>query len=604
MGILAVLTDVSLADRLSPTSLQLSRGVTAVVGPSGAGKTSLLNLLAGYEKPDRGDVSVKVPVAWVPQKGGLWPGISVLKHLDIVAPDAATDDHLALLDAFDLKTLADRMPDSLSLGEQGRLAVARALASPAPLLIMDEPLSHVDAGRHSRYWQALQSRIEADQRSLVFASHDAETVLAESESVWCVHRGTVHFTGDTDTLYHEPTTRLAAESLGLVNWFPREDAAKWFGRAPEKSVGLRPEQIQLIPREDGPLEILRTRSGGGLHRVLLQHRETGSEKVIFHRFPGQQWPAGQRVILQQLSLFLLLCALSILTGCGGPSDPLLEVGPMDAWPVPASGGSLPAPRSVAVTAAGETIVLDNAGRVLVMDENGEVLRSWSMPDSEVGKPEGITCLEDGRIIVCDTHYHQVLIFDSSGKVVQQFGKLGEEPSQFIYPVAVTTDPAGNLYIGEYGGNDRVQVFDRQGQFLRQFGGFGMEPGDFQRPSGLVWHEGKVYVADAINNRIQVFTEKGSFIGILRNGASELRLHFPYDLAEGPADSLFVIEYGAGRLTQISREGRVLGRIGQTGSQMGQFVTPWGVAFGNDGRLRVADTGNRRVVTFQVASSKP
>jgi iron(III) transport system ATP-binding protein len=183
-------------------------------------------------------------------------------------------------------------------------------------------------------------------------------------------------------------------------------------------------------------------------------------------------------------------------------------------------------------------------------------------------------------------------------VLRTFGREGQGPGEFIYPVAVTKDAQENLYIAEYGSNDRVQKFTSDGTFLLAFGAFGTRPGEFQRPSGLAWRDGKIYAADAFNNRIQVFTDDGKFLKILASGESPLALKLPYDLKLGADDTLYVVEYGAGRVTRLDLNGRVLGRYGSTGTGPGQFATPWGIAVDAKKHIYVADTGNRRVVELQ------
>ncbi len=112
--------------RLRNVTLTISRGITAVLGASGAGKTSLLNVLAGFEKPASGKLHGDTRVAWAPQGDGLWPGCTAREHLTECGASTANAD--TLLASFDLAHLANAKPPKLSRGEQSRLALARALA--------------------------------------------------------------------------------------------------------------------------------------------------------------------------------------------------------------------------------------------------------------------------------------------------------------------------------------------------------------------------------------------------------------------------------------------------------------------------------------------
>jgi sugar lactone lactonase YvrE len=287
-------------------------------------------------------------------------------------------------------------------------------------------------------------------------------------------------------------------------------------------------------------------------------------------------------------------------GCGNSAAPAasLHVERVNHWAMPAAGAKIPAPRGLTFDSNGDLFVLDDAGRILVFDIAGQVKRQWSMPESDVGNPEGICLFQDGRIGVADTHYHRIVFFDREGNVLSMHGERGSGPGQFIYLSSLTQDEAGNYYVCEYGGNDRVQKCDVDGKWLAEFGGFGTGDGQFQRPMGIVWREGLLYVADSINNRIQVFRDDGSFIKVLGREASRPRLHYPYDLVGGPNGDLFAIEYGGNRVTQLNLLGETLGTFGSTGHGVGEFSTPWGLAVDSSGRIVVADTGNRRLVELQ------
>jgi DNA-binding beta-propeller fold protein YncE len=102
-----------------------------------------------------------------------------------------------------------------------------------------------------------------------------------------------------------------------------------------------------------------------------------------------------------------------------------------------------------------------------------------------------------------------------------FGSYGKGPGQFIYPVGICNDSAGNIYVSEYGENDRVQKFDSDGRWLQAWGDFGDAPGFFRRPSGMDCSDApQIYVADAVNHRLQVFDTSGTLIRLIGGQGTE------------------------------------------------------------------------------------
>lgn len=593
--------------RLADVSLEIGRGITAVLGHSGAGKTSLLNLLVGFEEPERGTVAAgfgrapdRLSLFWLPPDDGLWPHLTVAQHVRAVLPGGGDDDDrvASQLNAFNLSDKTGSFPDQLSQGERARLALVRALASDAEVLVLDEPLVHVDPAGSRKYWGSLRESIGRSPRTaVVFSTHSPEVVLREAQQVICLSEGRVVYAGSVKQLYDDPPDPGLAWCLGPANWIEENDPGDWLNGHARGRRCYRPEQVGIAPADSGTLVVLSAAFSGSLEEVELLDERDGTTRRVFHRPTSAILQAGQRVIVKVVAL-LLMCAF--LAGCGEASaEPQLAVRNVTSWAIPAEGVKIPTPRAVHVGLHQEVFVLDNAGRVLVYDAGGNLLRQWWMPEYSVGKPEKICQFRDGRLAVADTHYHRIVFFDSEGQVLSKRGSLGRDPGQFIYPVAVVEDDSENYYVCEYGSNDRVQKFDKEGNFLLQFGGFGTGKGEFQRPSGIVWREGKVYVVDAFNSRIQVFSDSGEFLEILADGNDSAALNSPYDISANDRGELFVAEYGAGRVSKFDCAGRLLGRYGTIGSDEGQFSTPWGIAVDSQSRVYVADTGNRRLVEMQL-----
>ncbi len=595
--------------RLEDVSLEIGEGVTAVLGHSGAGKTSLLNLLVGFEPPDRGSIITRLdgaagrlPLFWGPPDDGLWPHLTVEQHLRAVSPEPppAAGWLGKLCEAFNLSDKMGRFPDQLSQGERSRLALARALASDAEVLVLDEPLVHVDPAGARRFWEALRHFFrESARTAVIFSTHSPEVVLREAQQVVCLAEGRVVYAGSVKQLYYDPPDRNLAWCLGPANWIDDGEQPDWLAGHAAGRRCYRPEQVSVLPAETGPLVVHSAAFSGSVGETELIDERSGQTRHVFHRPPGDVLRAGQRVAVHVVALLLLCLALAgCNTAAGDGADPKLEVRSVTSWAMPAEGVKMPAPRAVHVGLTQEIFVLDNAGRVLVYDSDGKLHRQWWMPDYAEGRPEKICQFRDGRLAVADTHYHRVVFFDAEGKVLSMHGRLGRDPGEFIYPVAVVEDDAENYYVCEYGSNDRVQKFDREGNFLLQFGGFGTGKGEFQRPSGIVWLAGKVYVVDAFNSRIQVFSDEGEFLEILADGNQAAALNYPYDIAADEKGNLFVVEYGGGRVSKFDTGGRLLGRYGSAGQGEGQFSTPWGIALDRQSRLYIADTGNRRLVELR------
>jgi len=205
-----------------------------LLGPSGCGKTTLLRLLAGFETPDEGvvlldgqDVSHLPPyrrsVNQVFQSYALFPHLSVRDNVGFglrmqhVSPADAAGRIREALGMVSLDELADRLPHQLSGGQRQRVALARAIVCRPKVLLLDEPLSALDAKlRH-----AMQLELKHLQRRLgltfVFVTHDQEEALTMSDRIAIMNGGRIEQLGDASEIYHKPRTPFAADFIGQAN---------------------------------------------------------------------------------------------------------------------------------------------------------------------------------------------------------------------------------------------------------------------------------------------------------------------------------------------------------------------------------------------------
>lgn len=277
--------------RLRGISLGIRRGVTAVLGWSGAGKTSLLNLLSGFERPSRGLVRCEERMAWVPQSDGLWPHCTAIEHLTECGSTRA--DAETLLAEFDLLAHAGAWPLTLSRGEQSRLAVARAIAMATPVLVMDEPLSHVDPARAGKYWSAIRQHIGQTGASLVFATHHAETACGEAEHAICLHEGALAYEGSVTLLYNEPASEHLMNYLGPGNWLTPKDARMWLGATWPAARCVRPERMMISSTENDGAMVAASRFYGA-HALTELRMANGAVRLFTHR-PAGPLERGARV---------------------------------------------------------------------------------------------------------------------------------------------------------------------------------------------------------------------------------------------------------------------------------------------------------------------
>jgi ABC-type Fe3+/spermidine/putrescine transport system ATPase subunit len=223
------------AAAVDDVSLEIPRAsFTTLLGPSGCGKTTTLRMIAGFYEPDSGDIFIgarrvnDVPVhrrktAMVFQDYALFPHMSVAENVGYgpklagVGADAARKRVRETLEFLALTGLERRYPNQLSGGQQQRVALARALVMNPEVLLLDEPLSNLDA----RLRVSIRAELISIQRQLeittIYVTHDQDEALAMSDWVAVMNQGHVIQWGTPWDVYYRPRTAFMAEFLGSVN---------------------------------------------------------------------------------------------------------------------------------------------------------------------------------------------------------------------------------------------------------------------------------------------------------------------------------------------------------------------------------------------------
>ena len=256
--------------------------LTTLLGPSGSGKTTVLRLVAGFVTPDEGTIVIngrdiarlppeKRDVGMVFQSYALFPHRNVFKNVAFglerrkLAKDEIRSRVTRVLSMVRLDALGQRATSELSGGQQQRVALARALVIEPTLLLLDEPLSNLDAALRGE----LRLEIRRIQRELgittVLVTHDQEEALSVSDRIAVLHQGRLQQLGSPDELYHEPANRFVAEFVGKMNLLPAtrvkngayqlasgDEVRTANGDGPARAlIAVRPEVVRVSTKNAG-----------------------------------------------------------------------------------------------------------------------------------------------------------------------------------------------------------------------------------------------------------------------------------------------------------------------------------------------------------------
>ena len=320
---------------LAGLDLEIENGeLIALLGPSGCGKTTALKILGGFDRPDAGRVLVddrditnvppnKRDMGMVFQAYSLFPNMDVRTNvafgLRMRRQDKATrfkraDDLLALVG---LSETANRYPYQLSGGQQQRVAIARALAIEPTVLLLDEPLSALDALVRAQ----LRTEIRALQQRLgittLFVTHDQSEALSIADRVGVMHSGRLEQLDTPENVYRRPATQFVAEFVGAMNRLPgrigdnhevqvlgqRLTLLNPNGQQPGEVVDalLRPEALQIAPDSAGPGTVTDRTFLGSAVRLEVTLEDTGQKVLVESSSLSAHLKLGDRIAMRILA---------------------------------------------------------------------------------------------------------------------------------------------------------------------------------------------------------------------------------------------------------------------------------------------------------------
>lgn len=283
------------------------------LGPSGCGKTTLLRMVAGFYEPDDGEILLngkrieRIPpygrnTAMVFQEYALFPHMNVFDNVSYGLrvknrPKEEIERRVKeALDLMQLKGMENRFPNQMSGGQQQRVAVARALVMNPEVLLLDEPLSNLDAKLRESVRVELRDIQKKMGLSTIYVTHDQSEALSMSDMIVVLKGGVVHQTGSPQEIYFEPKTPFVADFIGTTNLLSvkglgentvsygndRIPTTKSVNAGQEYCLSIRPECLKLVKETvDGQVNV----------KVTIQNKMFLGEKIRYfvNDSLGKEW---------------------------------------------------------------------------------------------------------------------------------------------------------------------------------------------------------------------------------------------------------------------------------------------------------------------------
>jgi iron(III) transport system ATP-binding protein len=310
-------------------SLSVEEGeIVALLGPSGCGKTTTLRLIIGFEAPDAGRIEIAgrvvadgrqlVPpeargIGMVFQDYALFPHLTVVQNIAFgikkLPAEERTRRTQRALRITEMEDLAGRYPHELSGGQQQRVALARAMAPGYEVVLLDEPLSNLDADLRAQLRGQVRRVLKKTHKTAILVTHDQDEAFQIADRVGVLNKGRLEQVGRPEEIYQIPATRFVADFVGAADFIPGtvlgEGIQTVLGLFPNPNglpsgtavdVMIRPDHVTIVPDPDGP--------GTVTERLVL-----GADKVYTLRLPFEvqirsnqhstpNFPIGTRVAVK------------------------------------------------------------------------------------------------------------------------------------------------------------------------------------------------------------------------------------------------------------------------------------------------------------------
>ncbi|MCZ8510936.1 ABC transporter ATP-binding protein [Paenibacillus filicis] len=256
---------------LKQVSLQIEKGeLVTLLGPSGCGKSTLLRSIAGLEKLDGGTISVNgndishLPpqrrnVGMVFQSYALFPNMTVFDNIAFGLKmrkwprKEITDKVKQVIELIHMSDKASSYPHQLSGGQQQRVALARALVTEPDILLLDEPLSALDAKIRKNLQIELRNIQRELKMTMIFVTHDQEEAMTISDRIFIMNGGNIVHQGKPEDIYASPKTEFVARFIGSYNVLTDIELHSLTGKSFESgSYAIRPEVMELHPHDAPP----------------------------------------------------------------------------------------------------------------------------------------------------------------------------------------------------------------------------------------------------------------------------------------------------------------------------------------------------------------